>query len=304
MSKLSDYTADSVLRHIIQNQLMKIPVIRDISEIFHQTGLDRSPEKILIYLKKIIELIDQSAVDINNKTVLELGPGKTPDILYCLLLLGAERVIGLDTSNYLKSNSLILENFRYTNYWLEKAILNKTLSIKKNLRIGRYKDKIKIPDSEMKYDIYDGKKFDIKDNSIDIIVSKSVLEHVRFFEEVINETFRVLKPGSISCHLIDLRDHYTFKNKKDWLRFLRYTESLWNLMASNRSSWCNRLRASEWNDLFSKAGFEVVTQEVLRADFHNEFNLSKLSYPFSEMPNDELNICWLNIVCKKPNAKS
>jgi len=43
---------------------------------------------------------------------------------------------------------------------------------------------------------------------------------------------------------------------------LRYPEWLWNLMRWNRSSYVNRLRQSEWLDLFKRTGFVLRAKET------------------------------------------
>jgi SAM-dependent methyltransferase len=84
----------------------------------------------------------------------------------------------------------------------------------------------------------------------DFIYSNSALEHVREPEHIIEKTRRLLKPGGLCFHSIDLRDHRNFKAP---LEFMRMSESEYTSIATE-----NRLRASDWYALLAGSGFEVL----------------------------------------------
>jgi len=68
---------------------------------------------------------------------------------------------------------------------------------------------------------------------------------------------------------IDLKDHY-HDAPEQAADHLRYSEWLWNAMKWNRSAYTNRLRASDWSNLFQGCGFSVrlvraETSEALRS---------------------------------------
>lgn len=49
---------------------------------------------------------------------------------------------------------------------------------------------------------YDGRKIPTDNEIFDVVFSSNVLEHVVHIEEVLAETYRVLKPGGVAVHLI------------------------------------------------------------------------------------------------------
>lgn len=49
---------------------------------------------------------------------------------------------------------------------------------------------------------YDGRKIPTNDEIFDVVFSSNVLEHVVHIDEVLAETYRVLKPGGVAIHLI------------------------------------------------------------------------------------------------------
>jgi SAM-dependent methyltransferase len=101
--------------------------------------------------------------------------------------------------------------------------------------------------------------------SVDLIFSHAVLEHVRRneFADVMAETRRILKPGGIASHQVDLRDHLG-----GGLNNMRIGSRWWEsgFMASS-GFYTNRLRFPEMCRAFSDAGFsvEVVSKDRWQA---------------------------------------
>jgi SAM-dependent methyltransferase len=96
------------------------------------------------------------------------------------------------------------------------------------------------------------------DASIDLALSLAVLEHVRpqDMAPVAREMFRLMRPGAIGCHRIDLVDHYT-RNTEPF-RFLRFSETEYRWMYANRGSSSNRFRIDDFERIFRAAGFREV----------------------------------------------
>lgn len=91
---------------------------------------------------------------------------------------------------------------------------------------------------------------DLADSKFDLIFSTSVLEHVMKPREVVERMFALLRPGAHAFHSIDLRDHRDFSNP---LAFLQMTGEEYAAVNTE-----NRLRASDWLELFAGAGFEIL----------------------------------------------
>jgi SAM-dependent methyltransferase len=67
---------------------------------------------------------------------------------------------------------------------------------------------------------------DIAPGSVDLVVSHSVLEHVRDLPTLFGELERVLAPGGAMLHVVDYRDHF-FKYPYHFLTFSRPTWERW-----------------------------------------------------------------------------
>lgn len=104
------------------------------------------------------------------------------------------------------------------------------------------------------------------DCSFDVVWSHSVLEHVRDPSATLGEIRRVLRPGGHHVALVDLESHYGGRgDPREMYGFLRYSPRFWDLMASNRSSWLNRLRLSDWRRLLVEADLEPVAERPVEA---------------------------------------
>lgn len=290
---------NSVLRHIIQNSLMGIPPVREFAQRFHNTGMGRAKERILPVLAKIMSLIKMGDKDLADQMVLELGPGQSPDMLLAALLYGAKQAVGLDINNYLKGDIRRCDNFRELREWIKEAIANEELPLTQAFNANRYDNLIEIPKTDFDIVLYDGYRFPFENESVDIIWTKSVLEHVKNPADTVREMRRCLKPGGIMCHIIDLRDHTAFENGNDWLGFLRHSNALWNMMTWNRSTWTNRLRASQWDSLFSRTGLNCIARDALAEKYHRDFSKKRLTQPFCDLMDEDLSIAWVSFVYKK-----
>jgi SAM-dependent methyltransferase len=99
----------------------------------------------------------------------------------------------------------------------------------------------------------------IENETVDIIFSHCVLEHVRDMGSLISETGRVLKNEGCMLHFVDYRDHF-FRYP---YHFLQFSEKTWDTFLD--PGYLPRYRVSDHVDGFLKAGFTVT---VLARDTH------------------------------------
>jgi SAM-dependent methyltransferase len=170
------------------------------------------PAEVARRARRVIEALEGEGRPIAGARLLEVGPGHTLGLAVSLLEAGAERVIAVDTVPY--ASLPAREGLEYR-------------------IVGR-----------------DG-RWPLDEGAVDAVYSFSVLEHVRDVDGLLAEARRVLRPGGLTLHSIDLRDHFHLESD-DWLRFLRYPDWQWELMTSRRSNWCNRLRAPELREAFAR----------------------------------------------------
>jgi SAM-dependent methyltransferase len=106
---------------------------------------------------------------------------------------------------------------------------------------------------------------EIPDGTCDFTFSQAVLEHLPRdeFAATLAELYRILKPGAMSSHQIDFRDHLG-----GGLDNLRFSERLWEApwFAQRSGFYTNRLRHGDMDRAFRAAGFEVEWITVNRYD--------------------------------------
>lgn len=100
--------------------------------------------------------------------------------------------------------------------------------------------------------------------SVDLHYSTNVLEHVpsAVLRTVLEEGRRVVRPGGLLLHFIDMSDHFSHTdNKIHSANFLRYGEEAWRMLSHNRLAYHNRLREPQFRSLFEESGLRILEAE-------------------------------------------
>lgn len=190
-------------------------------------------------IKKQADTIRERFGDLNQKTMLELGPGGDCLIACFLLAFGAKKVFLIDTENHIFPSQDDIKRYRsiYPGSIGGNGQLNPD-----RIEILSYGENGHVP---------------LADSSVDFIYSGAVFEHVATPSRLIKETFRILKNGGKIHHQIDYRDHIFQQSS---LFFLLVPRTLFDLLFSNTGMWTNRIRHSGWKRLFSKYHFATIQE--------------------------------------------
>jgi hypothetical protein len=95
---------------------------------------------------------------------------------------------------------------------------------------------------------------------VDLVLSRSVFEHLDDVEGITDGLVRLTKPGGMHVHFIDLRDHFfTYP-----FEMLCYSEPVWRRWL-NPDSNLNRYRLSDYRGVFEQR-FAKVDIEAIRSD--------------------------------------
>jgi len=139
----------------------------------------------------------------------------------------------------------------------------------------------------------------IEDQSVDLVFSQAVLEHVRKHEflEIQRQLARILKPGGVCSHRVDLRDHLGGA-----LNNLRFSEKLWeSRFFADSGFYTNRLQMKNMLALFESAGFEVDVVDIRRWQALPTPR-AKMDALFADLPEECLNITGFDVLLRKPYA--
>ncbi len=204
------------------------------------------PNPIVSTYKNEIERI---GLNVKNKIILEIGTGST-------LSTGYE-LVHLTHCKYIANEPFVSFNNKLDN--------RLQLQLKQHYNINT------IPEINSEKDLNR-----IESQSVDVVLSNSVLEHVTNMDNLLAQLKRILKPEGVMIHSVDYRDHF-FKYP---YHFLQFSEKTWN-------KWLNpgdlpRWRLTDHEQLFKKYGFEVfiVKKDILASDF--EVIVPKISDCFAK----------------------
>ena len=126
----------------------------------------------------------------------------------------------------------------------------------------------------------DAGRLGLPDQSVDVLLSITVLEHVPDTRPLVRNSWRLLKPGGWAYHSIDLRDHDHFDRP---LEFLTWSDEEF----ARRQPGNNRMRFTDHLKVFEESGFKVdLVQyvgplDVLDPQHTDAFHL--LSVPMDEV---------------------
>lgn len=202
-----------------------------------------------------IRLLKEAGIRLDG-TVLEFGSGWLPIIPLLFHLSGARHLILTDLERLMddqtitRARQVILDNL---------PAVGATLDLDESALMARLAGPFE-PDYFVPWDSRAQPS-----QSVDIIVSRAVLEHVpsAALRHVLPDFDRILRPGGAMCHIIDNSDHWEHKDKTlSRVNFLRYEDGLfWKLACLNTQAYQNRLRHSDYSDLFEAYGWTVAAAE-------------------------------------------
>ena len=139
----------------------------------------------------------------------------------------------------------------------------------------------------------------IERESVDLVVSAGVLEHVKrdHVGGLVKEFNCLLKPGGFSMHSINLGDHLqAYDRHVSEKNYLKYSDKIWHRLFQNEVQYINRLQRPEWLALFDEAKFKLVDEES------TSVSLGKLRVheKYGALSKADLECFSLNLLHRKP----
>ncbi len=136
-------------------------------------------------------------------------------------------------------------------------------------------------------------------NTFDVVFSFHVLEHVpkEKTDDLVNNIYRVLKPGGFSIHQIGIDDHISHYDKKEsMMNYLRYSDTTWKIFFQNDVQYFNRLLMSDWINIFTQQGF--IFKEKIPA--YTNIDSLKIHPQYQRYSKEDLSCAILTVVHQKP----
>lgn len=274
---------------------------------------------------KHLSLLAANGLDTAPAVVAELGPGDTLGIGLGALLCGADKYYALDLLAYTerKKNLAVLDALvdllRKRTPRPEKGFPDFAYSRGGELfptevltddRLARSMSPARL--AEIRHALTDSKgrsgsivveyrtPWDdasvIEPDSVDLVVSQSVLEHVDDLEHAYRALYQWLKPGGVMSHSIGLWSHGL---TKEWNGHWAISEPMWTLMRGRRSFLINREPWSTHLGHMRRCGFEILYVAQRRA---NGISRASLTKRWRHLSDDDLSCDSVFVQARKPAA--
>jgi SAM-dependent methyltransferase len=256
------------IKVLIQFILSKLPMGEKINYLLQKINKSHSLQKTqerVIRLSKDFKTINDH-IRLEDSTVVEIGTGWDAINPILLYFMGVKRCHTYD-------------HLPHVRFELVKVVID---AVKNNLdkvsemtgvpvsilreRLSRIVMSDSLDELFMKANISyhapgDATKTELENNSVDLVYSYAVLEHVPVngLHDLTVESKRILKNSGLNYHVIGLHDHYSgFDKKITKVNFLKYPEWLWAFWVYNKISYHNRLREKEFIELWRSYGAKII----------------------------------------------
>jgi hypothetical protein len=205
-----------------------------------------------------------------NITLLELGPGDSIASAIIGFSYGVSKTILVDVGNFATKDIK----------FYKKLVMKLKIMGLKAPNISEFsslEDLLKITNTSYLSNGLSSLK-SISSNSIDLIWSHSVLEHIqkKDFIPIQRELKRILKSSGFASHNIDFQDHLNHS-----LNNLRFSEDLWeSKIFLNAGFYTNRIPAKLMHSIFKEVGFSIKDESfgkwpklpIKRKNIHRDFH--------------------------------
>lgn len=260
--------------------IMAFCAVAPAGDRIYQAGQERignltgDPRKRIAHATAVAEWLanQEGGPSIPGSRVFEVGTGHVPTVPLMLSILGAEQVITVDLNRRLNTKLTVAAVT-----WLkqnERQVARQVAHLQDPevtiTRLRALSNSSQLPDilssARIRYMApQDAAETGLADDSIDIHLSVTVLEHIPAdaISAIMSEARRVLKPTGFAIHFVDPSDHFAHSDPSiSNIHFLKFGDRTWQTIAGNEFAYCNRLRAPELTQLLTAPGFEVLREEL------------------------------------------
>ncbi len=285
-------------------------------------GTDSARYCYSVWLRHLVKAYE-NGLSTTPRIVAELGPGDSIGVGMAALLTGVDAYYAFDVVDYqhtgrnagvfdelvglfhkrepIPSNEEfpgvrpILSSYAFPSHILSNAQLQAALSKQRTDRIRWELVSLSGQHQHIFYAVPWDKQTVVKPNSIDMVFSQAVLEHVTDLEGTYCALFTWLKPGGVMSHQIDFECHGCADT---WNGHWSYAPFTWRIMNGSRLFLINRVPCGGHLSLLKKSGFDVVYE--LRATAPSQgIDRSRLASGFQQMSDDDLQTSGVFLQARK-----
>jgi SAM-dependent methyltransferase len=219
----------------------------------------------------MISWLREAGIPLDNARTMEVGTGRRIDMPLGFYLCGAKSVDTYDLHSYLKSE-LVQQSIGILRGHPEKAI-EILGGVTNPQEIAARLEKLRSANdaaSAMKaaairyHAPTDAATTGLPASSIDVQISYTVFEHIPgpVLRKILTEARRILSPNGVVLHHVDLSDHFWHEDPSlSPIHFLQFSDKDWDHHANNQFAYHNRLRVTQYRQIFEDCGFEILRGE-------------------------------------------
>jgi len=290
------------------------------------TGGSNDPLYCYSVWMRHLSMLAHYGMDTNPSVVAEIGPGDSLGIGLMALLTGSDRYIALDAVEFADmetSRTMLGELVKLINERADIASTEAYKKVKPKLdsysfpvhilgedRIGKYvlaKRAARIDatlaagggmDSIIEYRVPWSDAPLIEVNSVDLIFSQAVLEHVIDLPVAYAAMYSWCRPGGVISHQIDFKCHGT---TDEWNGHWVVKDWLWRILKGRRPYLLNREPWSKHKQLLEDVGFSMVGKQL--ACEESVFTCNDLNPRFRHVTADDLVVAGAYFVARLDNEE-
>ena len=268
-----------------------------------------SVDHVLQVYATLARALSEAGVDLSGRRLLELGPGHS--MLGGLLLLswGLGEYHGVDALPVAHWDAGRVQALRARLESASGLPLHEVPLAKRQREVLARFDRavtLRAGEAVLNEDLIrlhcpvDAADLPLESNSFDLVVSNSVLEHVRDLPATAAECARVLAPGGVAFHQVDFRDHRDFSQPR---AFLRVASQEWEELWTDRPfQYTNRHRLSAVRSAFSAAGLELLELKINERLPLGEEERQLLRPSFQTCSQEDLETLGASLLLRKGSA--
>ncbi|MCQ9204972.1 MAG: class I SAM-dependent methyltransferase [Omnitrophica bacterium] len=256
-----------------------------------KTSIKRKIELTKESYQKLLEVFNAIEIGLDGKKIVEIGSGWLPIMPYFLKYFSkCQEVLTYDIREHYSSVKISQFNKIFFSEFMNQLIpeiADKRYNLPAGIKYYPSTDFINVP---------------LPENSVDLIVSRFVLEHISF-EDLLNihiAAKKCLKKNGAIAHLIGASDHRAHAAHTDkslsLYDFLKYSQKEWERIQT-RFDYHNRLRMPQYEEIFKKAGFSIAYKFYSCAQnndlFLKEFKKVNIHSDYKQFNVDEISACLL-----------
>jgi hypothetical protein len=307
------------LSYLLKGIVKSIPGIERLYKFEKTTGgTDKARYCYAVWLRHLVMAWENGYTAV-PKHIAELGPGDSLGIGISALISGAEQYHALDIVRYstaerslkifdelvtlFKNRASIpsqsefpnmkpsLKSYDFPSHILTDEYLNKVLSADRLQKIRNAIESMDNPDTSkngtmIKYCVPWNNEETIERESVDMIISQAVLQHVDNLELTFRCMNKWLRNNGIMSHTIDFK---SMGSSATWDGHWTYSDMEWKIVKGRKKYLINREPYSTYLKLLQNHGFDLIFHKkaISESFVSSGANLAKR---FRNMPKEDFTI--------------